>query len=106
LSSMSEILERGRYDFINLMSGSDYPLTEPSVVDHFLNGHPQKTFIEFYRQGSTWWERARTRTEKIHLTNYRFKGKYLLQHVINTFPFRRKAPMGLELVGSSQWFTM
>ena len=106
LSAMAEIVNKEPYDFINLLSGADYPLVRPSVVDHFLNSHPRQTFIEFYRQGSPWWEQAKVRTEKIHLTNYRFRGKYLLQKLINQFPFRRKLPLEFELVGHSQWFTM
>lgn len=106
LSSMSEILKRGHYDFINLLSGADYPLVKPEAVDLFLDGHLQKSFMEFQHQGSPWWEEAKGRTEKVHLTNYRFTGRHFLQGLINIFPFKRKPPGGLELVGRSQWFTI
>lgn len=106
LSAMSEIIDNGQYDFINLLSGADYPLVKPGVVDYFLNDHLQKSFMEFQHQGTPWWEHTKGRTEKVHLTDYRFRGKHRLQQIINVFPFKRTPPMGLELVGRSQWFTI
>src|SRR5690606_245907 len=41
-----------------------------------------------------------------HLTDISFKGKHIIERLINTFPSYRKIPLGMELVGSSQWFTI
>jgi len=107
LRAFEEILSHSQdYDFINLLSESDYPLADAQTFHDFLASHKGYSFVEYEQDGSPWIENAQTKVYRYHLVDYRFPGKYYLQDVINFLTPRRKMPLGLELVGRSQWFTM
>ncbi len=107
LASLREIMDSDRhYRFINLLSGADYPLTNVADVERFLAGHTGKSFMEFEKSGTRWWLEAQKKIGRIHLTDYRFKGKHAVERLLSAFVTNRKIPSGMELVGRSQWFTM
>lgn len=107
LSSFQEMILTGRkYDFINLLSQSDYPLAHPNTIDRFLNQHKGKSFMTLETRDISWRVEMQRKIKKIHLIDYRFKGKHALERLINIFPTNRSAPFGMELVGSSQWFAL
>ncbi len=108
LRAFEEILNgpSNDYDFINLISESDYPLVPATVVHDFLAKHKEKSFMEYEKWGSPWIKTAQTKVFRYHLVDYRFPGKYFLQDFINKLTPQRKMPMGMELVGRSQWFTI
>lgn len=106
LRSMAEILDRGDYDFINLLSESDYPIRKPTEFHQFLASHPGKSFMEIHFEGSPWWEEAQQKIRKYHLVDYGVPGKYTLQHALNRMMPARKVPAGLSFCGRSQWMTL
>lgn len=106
LRAMEEILAQGKYDFINLLSESDYPLKKTSEFHAFLNGNPGKSFMEMHFRGSPWWDEAQQKTNSYHLVDYRFPGKYTVQKALNTLLPERSLPAGLHFTGRSQWMTL
>lgn len=106
LRAMAEILAHGHYDFINLLSESDYPLRTPAAFHQFLDGQTDKSFMEMHFEGSPWWEEAQQKTGKYHLVDYGFPGKYAVQRVLNAILPTRRFPAGLVFTGRSQWMTL
>ncbi|MBX9733471.1 MAG: beta-1,6-N-acetylglucosaminyltransferase [Chitinophagaceae bacterium] len=91
------------FDYINLLSGQDYPLTSPNDFLAFLEQHPDKAFMETQDVFSVWKE-AIPRLTKYHLVNLRIPGKYQFEKIINRIVPSRKIPEGMSWVGRSQWF--
>ncbi len=101
-----EILQANKeYDYINLLSGQDYPLKKREEIYGFFEANPGKAFMEVLSIEEEWQE-AITRLTKYHLTDYNFLGSYQVQKLLNFFLPKRKLPKGLIQVGRSQWFTI
>lgn len=106
LNGFEAILACGKqYDFINLLSGQDYPIKPLAQTHSFLEANKGKAFMEFYSVQQTWTE-AIPRITEYHLTNYHFPGAHLLQKWVNKVLPKRKMPLGMVAVGRAQWFTI
>lgn len=106
INALTEILESsGSFDFLNLLSSQDYPLKSNKEIHDFLEANKEKAFMEFYDVYSVWKE-AIPRIEKYFLTEYHFKGKHLVEGLLNKILPKRKLPYHLTAVGRSQWFTI
>lgn len=106
LNAFEEIITSGiQYDYINLLSGQDYPLHEASFIHQYFALHHGKQFMEFYSIYDTWQE-AIPRITKYHLVNYNVPGKHRLERLVNKLMPVRRMPRNLEPVGRSQWFTI
>ncbi len=106
LIGFKEIIASGKsYDFINFLSGSDYPLQPSEKFYNFLSKHPTNAFMEFY-DIKTDWQEAIIRISTYHLGKYRFKGIYQIQKILNLITPSRKVPLEMVAVGRSQWFTL
>ncbi|MGY3052017.1 hypothetical protein ACVWYG_000204 [Pedobacter sp. UYEF25] len=110
LIALEEILDSGeKYDFYSLMSGQDYPIKPIQQAVDFLSANKGKNFISYDREGKKdWWAHAVTRFEKYHFTDLRFKGKYVLQNLVNFLAPKRTFPLAVKLYGSSDstWWTI
>ena len=110
LSSLKEVLSLNKnYDFINLLSAQDYPITSAQSIHNYLEKNKGKNFISFdTSKDSDWWKQATLRYEKHHFTDLNFKGKYFIQKLINRFYPTRKFPLEMELFGGSKstWWTI
>jgi len=105
LSGFKAILNSGiDYNFVNLLSGCDYPLQTPENIHKFLEQNEGKAFMSHLPM-ETEWQEALSRIQYYHLTNYSFRGCHTIQRILNTFLPKRKMPNGLVPVGRSQWFT-
>ena len=105
LNSFEEILAAGQqYDYINLLSGQDYPIKSTPFIHRFLKDNPDKIFMQFLSIKEEWQE-AIPRFTKYHLGNFDFRGKYTVERIINAVLPERKMPHHITLVGRSQWFT-
>lgn len=93
------------FGYVNLLSGSDYPLQSPSEIHNFFTRNTGRNFMEYYSVHSEWTE-AIPRLTEYHLTNYNFPGKYLAQKWLNRLLPTRSMPAGLEPVGRSQWMSL
>jgi len=106
LIGFKEILASGKkYDFINFISGSDYPVQPIDQFHDFLTQNPDKAFMEFYDIESVWKE-AKSRISTYHLGAYRIKGIFQFQKILNAVTPSRKVPLGMTAVGRSSWFTL
>lgn len=106
LNSLEEIIASNEaFDYLNLLSGQDYPLKPNKDIHEFLELNRGKAFMEFY-DVYTEWQEAIPRIEKYYLTAYHFKGKYFVEKILNRFFSPKKTPYDFVPVGRSQWFTI
>lgn len=106
-----DILSTGiPYDFINLLSGQDYPLQPAAAIHRLLAQQLGRSFLSFEPQApsSAWWQHAITRIEQYHTTYFQFRGQYRLQALINAVLPKRRFPLPYTLYGSSDssWWIM
>ncbi len=102
-NGLQEILDSARnYDFISLMSGQDYPIKTPAQMQAFFEARKGKLLLK-YRAFSGEWEEGMQRVNKYHLTDFRFRGQFFLERLINTFIKRTNQPIGMKFYGSSMF---
>jgi hypothetical protein len=108
--SISQILNSGlKYEFINLISGQDYPVISPQQIYEFLDERKGKNFISFDAEhDSDWWKTALDRFQKYHFTDLNFKGKFFAEKILNMVTPARKFPEYTKLYGGnkSTWWTI
>ena len=105
LNGFSQILGSGRkYDYINLLSGHDYPIKSTEYIHEFFSGNPGKIFMNFMSVENEWRE-AIPRFRKYYFADAQFPGKYSAERTINAVMPDRKLPYGLIAMGGSQWFS-
>ncbi|HVI43447.1 MAG TPA: beta-1,6-N-acetylglucosaminyltransferase [Chitinophaga sp.] len=103
---LQEIADTGiHYDYVNFLSGQDYPIKSNEYLFDFLSRNAGKQFIA-YKDFETEWQEALRRTNRYHLVNFRFKGKYKLEELINQVLSRGKFPGNLRLYGSGMFWTL
>jgi hypothetical protein len=109
LNSVAEVLSSGlNYQFINLMSGQDYPLKTADEIYRYLSDNLNMSFIAYERVDHSWWEHAVSRYKFYHFTDCKLMGRYILQKITNKLMPRRKFPLDLTLYGStnSSWWIL
>jgi len=94
-----------KYDFINLISGQDYPIKPASYIIETLQNSIGKQFIE-YRSFDTEWQEAIARVDKFHFNDIKIPGKHRLQNLLNFFVKRGKMPVDLKLYGVTTFWTL
>lgn len=111
IDCLTEVLEKDKkYGFINLISGQDYPIQSADNIYEYFKKNKEKIFISFEGESSNskWWETAKARYQKYHLTDFKFKGQYFLQSIINKLAPLRRFPEEMDLYGSNKacWWTL
>ncbi len=109
LQSVREVLATGiAYDFINVLSGQDYPLQPAGAIHDFLARHVGSSFLAYEPPGSAWWAHAIHRVERYHSTYFNFKGQYQLQRLVNWLLPRRRFPLPYPLYGgpNAAWWML
>lgn len=110
LLSVKEVLDTGgEYSHVNLLSAQDYPLVHADQLYDFFVSKVNMSFISYDRDSdSVWMTQAKKRFESYHLTDFNFKGKYILQNILNKLLPVRKFPSGLRFYGSNKacWWTL
>lgn len=103
---IKEIAAKGVvYDFINLLSGQDYPLKPAKEMLTFFEENKGKEFIS-YRDIKNDWTEGQIRMEKYFLTHYNFKGKTFLENIINRITPKRKIPYNMHPYGKSMFWML
>ena len=106
IQSFREVLASGiPYDFISAMSGQDYPIKPVSEIFACLEKKQGKNFISFEEDG-VWWRHAISRINKYHFTNFGFRGRYWIQHLLNSLLPVRKFPLPYTLYGGPRAMCM
>ncbi|MNX87332.1 Core-2/I-Branching enzyme [compost metagenome] len=108
ISSVKEVLSLKKdYDFINLLSAQDYPLTSAENIYQYFKDKTGMNFISYEdAQDSIWQAQAALRYEKYHFTDFNFKYKYFIQKTLNKIAPARKFPLRMKLYGGnkSSWW--
>jgi hypothetical protein len=109
VGSVREALASGQhYDFINLLSGQDYPIKPIESIHKALSQQVGSSFMSVEPEGSPWWHGAIQRVEKYHSVYFEFKGQYQLQRLANVLLPKRRFPLPYTLYGSADgsWWTI
>jgi len=109
VQGVREILASGiSYDFINLLSGQDYPIKPANTIYRFFAQNPGRSFFAYEAQGSEWWQHAVKRVEQYHTVYYQFRLQYVLQNLLNKLLPKRQFPLPYALYGGAYgtWWTM
>jgi len=109
IESLREILQEPvAYECINLLSGEDYPIKSRAVIHAFFAQHRGRSFVECEPEGSAWWAANRSHVSEYHLTEYRFPGRYFVQHWLNRLLPPRTAPLLPVLYGGNMggWYAL
>ena len=105
-NSFKEVLNAGKnYQYLNLLSGQDYPLKPQQELHDFLNANPGKAFMN-YLLFETEWPDGLPRVRFYHFNNFRLPGHFILQELVNKLFGQRTMPNDMIPVGRSQWFTI
>lgn len=104
LNSFKEIIQKD-YDYINVISGQDFPIKSINHFHHFLAAHNSKQFVSCANIAKDWPEAA-IRLKTYDMPRYKFKGKYRLFVALNKILPGKKTPLSYEIVGRSGWFTI
>jgi hypothetical protein len=104
LNGLAEILQ-GDYDYINVISGQDFPLTSPDAFHDFISSGKDREYITC-ESIETEWTEAAPRIKEYHLINWRIPGKYRLEKIITALFPPRKFPLDHTIVGRANWFTV
>ncbi|WP_317897490.1 beta-1,6-N-acetylglucosaminyltransferase [Aurantibacillus circumpalustris] len=111
---MNMALENKQTKYIHLISGHDFPIKSPLLIDEFLTKNSGKQFLEFFQLPTPNWENGgMDRVDYYNLHDYiDAKGRYgflihkciRLQKKLN---LKRAKKLGnLELFGGSTWWTL
>ena len=109
MQGVREILASGiAYDFINLLSGQDYPIKPAETIYRFFAQNAGRSFFAYEAQGSEWWQHATNRIEQYHTVYYQFRFQYVLESLLNTLLPKRRFPLPYVLYGGTYgtWWTM
>lgn len=93
------------YNFINFLSGQDYALKPAPVLADFFKKNSGKEFMSYLDIESEWQE-GRLRYQKYYLADYTFKGRYLLERIINSLTPMRRLPYGFHPYGGSMFWML
>ncbi|TCC97260.1 beta-1,6-N-acetylglucosaminyltransferase [Pedobacter hiemivivus] len=105
-ASIKEILAtETKYDFINLLSGQDYPLKPAAQLATFFEQNKGKEFISF-KDIKNDWKEGLIRMERYFLSNYNFKGKFTLEKIINFVMPPKKIPYNMHPYGKSMFWML
>jgi hypothetical protein len=109
LNGIAEILTRGAYDYIHVMSAQDFPIKPAGYIYQYFCDRKGAEFITCLRESDQheWWKDAAIHTWRYNFHNWRVPGKYRLQVLVNKLlPAPRYPIPGHEVVGHSNWFTL
>jgi hypothetical protein len=106
LNGFRSILSNPAYDYINVISAQDFPLTSPESIYRHICQHEGTEFVTC-ESITDQWRSAAHRIFNYHLVNWRIPGKYRLEKWINYLMAPRKFPIEhFNVVGRSNWFTI
>jgi len=104
INGFEEILPK-KYDYINVISGQDFPLKSADYIYQYLLERKGKEFITCESMDDPGWN-VGPRVRNYHLINWRIPGKFRLEKLLNKILPKRKFPFDYEIVGRANWFTL
>lgn len=110
INSIKEIKDTGQYyDFINLISGQDYPIKNINRFISFLKQNKGKCYISYEDDElMEWWKENIVRVNRYHFNDFSIRGRFRLQWLVNKILPLRKFPKDWKLYGGScsSWWTL
>lgn len=104
LNGFRQILT-GKYDYINVISGQDFPLKPADKIYSFIETNAGKEFITCESIENEWIEAA-PRVKEYHFINWKIPGKYTFAKLYTKLMPARKFPLPYHIVGRANWFTI
>ena len=105
LNGMRAVLNSSEeYDYVNFLSGQDYPLQPADRLLHYLSDHNGYEFVGNRPYGET--EQNVERVHKYHFTGAGFPGRQLLQRAVNVLLPDRRLPYDFIIRKGPQWMTL
>lgn len=99
-ASLRAIFSSGRsYDYVNLLSGQDYPIKPTGYIYDFLNTYTGHSFLSSETPPTNWWNEAHQRYTRYHLIDYGFRGKHRLENILSHLLPEREFPLPYQLYG-------
>ncbi len=106
LNSGKEILDSGKkYDFVSLMSGQDYPIKTPAEILAFYEARKGKLLLK-YKAFEGEWEEGMLRVNRYHMSDFKFRGQYAIERLLNKLFPKRRMPEGIKFYGSSMFWAI
>lgn len=100
-----EIMPIDGYDYVNVISGQDFPIKSAAHIYQYFEQRQGKEFITCQSIDGEWhWATPRIRTYS--LINWRIPGKFRMEKLINRLLPPRKFPFDHQIVGRANWFTL
>ncbi|MDR3713039.1 MAG: beta-1,6-N-acetylglucosaminyltransferase [Puia sp.] len=107
IQSLEDVLNSGKqYDFVNLLTGQDYPIKKVSYIYDFFSANIGKSFLTYETPPSLWWNQSMQRFRQYHMTDYSFKGRTRIEQFLTAVLPPRKFPLPYKLYGgpcASYW---
>jgi hypothetical protein len=105
ISGLRQILDTGiKYDYLNLLSGQEYPLMHADRIHGFFSGHPGRLFMNIFPEEDKLTE-YKYKLKQYYFAAINVRGKYTAEKIARILK-PRKFPNGFEPMGTSQWFTI
>lgn len=103
---IDEICESGiDYSFINFLSGQDYQIKPAAHILNFFKENKGKEFLAFKDYVNDWPE-GMIRVNKYSLVNFRFRGRYLIERIMNLVLPSKKLPYNFHPFGDSMFWML
>lgn len=103
---IDEICTSGKnYTFINFVSGQDYLIKSSSYIYNFFKINRGKEFLSF-KNYVTEWPEGMVRIKRYSLINFRFKGKYIIERIMNLVLPLKKLPYNYHPYGESMFWML
>ncbi len=93
------------YDYINVISGQDFPIKPADYIYQYILKRRGTEFITCESIEEEWKEAAH-RIYEYHFINWRVPGKFKLQFIANKILPKRIYPLNHKIVGRANWFTI
>jgi core-2/I-Branching enzyme len=100
LEGMNQALNSGiNYDFINHISGQDYPIKPINQLHDFFEANKDRNFLACETAPSDWWQGAKMRYEDYHFQDSNMPGSYRFAKFLSSILPKRKLPFSYTLYG-------
>lgn len=104
LNGFEVIIPRG-YDYINVISGQDFPIKPADYIFRHFYTHRGTEFITCdFIEGA--WSDVASRISDYHLINWRIPGKFRLEKILTKILPPRVFPLDYKIVGRANWFSL
>lgn len=93
------------FDYINVISGQDFPIKRADFIYQYILDRKGTEFITCESIDDEW-KTAAVRVRQYHLINWKIPGKFRLEKLANKILPQRVFPLPHKIVGRANWFTL